>query len=288
LLPPAPRKIRRRRGYYQIAMQHVFLVVLVMFLQVFWTISVGTVRILWFSTTVPATVTKILVSPGARGPSYDLLVGYDFGGAEYSDKLSVGPRQAESLKEGDTVPVQVVPERPDRAHLYQENYPYLFVTILLCLFTLLPTAALIKMLWQLYGAPWQLRALMREGAATSARIVNKKETSGRCPNYIICYEYQAPSPETFAPVKVKASMNVQPEDLLKAAVGDDVVVLYQPERPRKSVICRYADYEFVSSALAEGPREISAAATPLTWHWLAMMLIAGLAFLAITRLFGWW
>src|SRR5262249_53481895 len=147
--------------------------------------------------------TKILVSPGERGPSYDVLIGYDFGGAEYSHRVSIAPRQTESLKEGDTVLVQVVPERPDRAQLYQEDYPYLFVTILLCLFTLLPTAGLLKMLWQLYVAPWQLRGLLREGAATSARIVDKQETSGRCPTYTIAYEYQAPSPETFAPVKVR-------------------------------------------------------------------------------------
>ena len=133
-----------------------------MFLHIFWTISVGTVRILWFSTTVPAKVTKIVVSPGDRGPSYDLLVAYHFSDAEYSHKLSIAPREAESLKEGDTVQVQVLPERPDRAQLYQENYPYVFVTVLLCLFTLMPTAGLGKMLWELYVAPWQLRALMRE------------------------------------------------------------------------------------------------------------------------------
>jgi hypothetical protein len=287
LLPSPPRKVRRCR-YFQLAGHYVFLVVLLMFVQVFWSITVGTLQILWFSTVVPATVTNIQVSPGGRGPSYNLCVSYDFQGAAYAHQISIGPRQAEELKPGDVVSVQLLPERPDRPQLYQEDYPCVFVTVLLCLFTLLPTGGLAKLLWQLFVAPWQVRMLMREGAATPGRIVDKKQTSGRCPTYRIAYEYQAPSPDTLAPVAVRTSMNVQLEDFLQAAVGDEVVVLYQPKRPRKSVIGRYTDYQFVSSSdLAEDPRGTSAPTISIS-HGLAILFIVGLAFFAIAKLCGWW
>src|SRR5260370_1218556 len=110
---------------------------------------------------------------------------------------------------------------------------------------------------------------MREGTATSAKIMHKKEVLGRSPAYTVAYEYQAPSEAvaglaSSAPVTVKASMRVSPEDFQEAVIGDEVVVLYRPERPRRSVICRYADYEFVPSAFAERPRETSGATNPLT------------------------
>src|SRR5260370_33201572 len=135
-IPPPPRQIRRRRGHYQIAIHYLFLVVLVMIASLFWQIAAGVVKLLWFSTLVPAKVTEVLVTPGERGPSYEIVVAYHFGEAEYSEKLTVGAHEAASLKEGHTVQVQVLPERPDRGQLYRQDYPHRFVTILLCLFAL--------------------------------------------------------------------------------------------------------------------------------------------------------
>src|SRR5438132_7958785 len=88
-IPSPPRQIRRRRGYWQIAVSHLFLVVVLMVASLFWQIATGTVRLLWFSEKVPANVTKVLVTPGDRGPSYDIVVAYRFGEADYSEKLNV-------------------------------------------------------------------------------------------------------------------------------------------------------------------------------------------------------
>src|SRR5947209_6099140 len=99
LLPPPPRRIRRRRGHLQIFFNHLFLVFLMTFSSIFLQISIGVVRLLWFSTLVPATVTKIVVTPGEPVPSYDLSIAYRFGQAEYSEKINIGPREVEMLKE---------------------------------------------------------------------------------------------------------------------------------------------------------------------------------------------
>jgi hypothetical protein len=293
LLPPPPRRIRRRRGYLQIFFNHLFLVFLMMFSSIFLQISIGVVRLLWFSTLVPATVTKIVVTPGEPVPSYDLSIAYRFGQGEYSEKINIGPREVEMLKEGDTVQVQVLPERPDRGQLYREHYPDVLVTILLCIFTLGPLFAIGKMVWNLYVLPWQLRNLMRAGAAVSGFIVNKKQGPGRPPVCKVMYEYQVPSQslaglQTSAPAMIKASMNVPPEDFHSAAVGDNVIVLYNPNRPRQSVIWHYADYEFVAATPSGSVEQTLPSRNPVRWHYVQVVVTAVLLFLGIAWLLGWW
>jgi Protein of unknown function (DUF3592) len=292
-LPPPPRQLRRRRGLWQIAGAHFFLVIALMVASLFWQIAIGTVRLLWFSEMVPANVTKVMVTSGDRGPSYDILIDYRFGDADYSEKVNVAPQEAEALKAGDTVPVQVLPEHPDRAQLYRENYPYVFVTVLLCLFALGPTAGVAKMLWDLYVSPWKLRALMRNGEATSGVIMSRKDTSARCPTYTVTYEYRLPShaeagQDTTTPVTIKASMKVPKEVSLGAQVGEKVVVLYRPERPGTSVLYRYADYEILSPAIGEGERDRVGTGNWLTRRGLPIALSAGVLVLGVGRMLGWW
>jgi hypothetical protein len=259
----------------------------------FWQIAAGTVRLLWFSEKVPANVTKVLVTPGDRGPSYDIVVAYRFGEEDYSEKLNVAPQEAEALKAGDTVHVQVLPEYPDRGQLYRAHYPYVFVTVLLCLFAMGPTAGVGKMLWELYVSPWKLRALMRHGEATSGVIVDRKETSGRCPIYTVTYEYWLSSysvagRDTSPPVTLKTSMKVPKDTSLGAQVGDQVVVLYRPERPGTSVLYRYADYEIISPTLGDGGRETVETGNWLTWRGIPIALSVGVLVFGVGRMLAWW
>src|SRR5262249_31259310 len=146
------------------------------------------------STVVQAEVTKVRVTPGVRGPSHEIAVAYRLGEMAYSDNVRISSREAESLKEGDAVRVQVLPERPQRAHLYYEHYPSRFVTVFCFLIASMPTLGVGRLLWELYVAPWKLRSLMRQGEVTTGIIVDKKEIPGRCPAFTITYEYQVPPP----------------------------------------------------------------------------------------------
>jgi hypothetical protein len=246
-VPPPPRTVRRRRGYYQIFVTYATLVIILLFCQVFWMVAVGQVKLHFFGIVVPARVTKVWSEPGARGPSYRVAVAYRFEDADYTQKLSVG--DARALKVGDTLPVEVLAEAPDRACRYYEHYPFWFVTILCCVFALGPTAAVGKCLWDLYVAPWRLRRLLRHGEATAGVVVDKKAKSGRPPTYTLTYQFQPPARPwegtgTATPPAVRASMKVYPDDFLGCQVGDPVFVVYDPSRPRRSVIYRYADYEY--------------------------------------------
>jgi hypothetical protein len=224
---------------------YVILVAALMFAYLFWTIALGQVRLQFFGTIVPARVEKIWSVPGPRGPTSWISVAYRYEDTAYTQRqLCIGNSEATKLKVGDTLPVEVLPERPTQAVQYHENYPFWFVTIFSCVIALLPTAAVAKALWDLYVAPWRRRALLCRGEATTGVIVDKKESEGRQPTYSLTYQFRPAAQPWQDSAEVRASMRVGPEDYQACQVGDQVAVVYHPDRPRRSVIYRYADFEF--------------------------------------------
>ena len=66
-IPSPPRRVRRHRGYFVLVGRWVMLVPFAMFLFIYVQIAVGTVRLMWFSELVPATVTQAEIEPDGRG-----------------------------------------------------------------------------------------------------------------------------------------------------------------------------------------------------------------------------
>jgi hypothetical protein len=245
-LPPPPRQVRRRRGHLQMVGHFVMIVAALMFAYLFWTIALGQVRLQFFGTIVPARVEKIWSVPGPRGPTLWISVAYHYEDKAYAQRqLCVGNSEAKKMKVGDTLPVEVLPGWPTQAVQYHENHPFWFVTIFSCAIALLPTAAAAKALWDLYVAPWRRRDLLCRGEATTGVIVDKKESEGRQPTYSLTYQFRPAAQPWQDSADVRAKMCVGPEEFLGCQTGDRVVVVYSPERPRRSVIYRFADFEFV-------------------------------------------
>jgi len=73
-----------------------------------------------------------------------------------------------------------------------------------------------------------------------------------------------------------------------AAVGDNVIVLYNPTRPRQSVIWHYADYEFVAATPSGSVEQTLPSRNPVPWHYVQVVVTAVLLFLGIAWLLGWW
>jgi hypothetical protein len=222
------------------------LVAALMFAYLFWTIALGQVRLQFCGTIVPARVEKVWSVPEARGPRSWVAVAYRYNDTAYKNRqLCVSNAEAKALKVGDALPVEVLPECPERAVQYHENHPFWFVTIFSCALALLPTAAAAKALWDLYVAPWRRRALLCRGEAATGTIVDKKESAGRQPTYTLTYQFRPTSQTWQDTADVRAKMRVGPEEFLGCQTGDRVVVVYSPDRPRWSVIYRFADFEFV-------------------------------------------
>jgi Protein of unknown function (DUF3592) len=250
-IPSAPRRVRRYRGYFALIGQWVFAIPLMMFLFVYLQIAFGTIRFMWFSDLVPATVTRAATEPGGRGGEiWNLTLTYRYAGNDYSQTIHTGIRAGETFKAGDKVHVQLLPEQADRAGLYDPDYPVRFVTVLMCAFAVLPLMVPFKAFWHFVLVPGRLRRLLRDGATTTGVIVDKAQVRGRPPTYQVTYEYRAPpEPEGgqqwSTPVAVRRSMPVPLEDFLAAQIGDPVAVIYRPERPGSGVVPRYTDYQLV-------------------------------------------
>jgi hypothetical protein len=253
-IPSPPRRVRRRRGYALLVVQWLFLIPLGMFTVVYVGIAVGTIRWMWFSDLVPGTVTEAQIEPGDRGGRvWDLTLAYTFGGVDYSKTIRTGVRAGESFTPGGKVQVQVLPERPDWGNLYDPDYPVRLVTILMCLFGLLPLMVPFKVLSHMIVAPWRLRRLLRDGAVTTGVIVDKAQVRGRPPTYQVTFAFQVPPPpddgqESAIPVTIHRSMPVPLDDFLAAQSGDAVAVIYRPERPSSGVVPRFTDYQLVCDA----------------------------------------
>lgn len=248
VLADVPRRIRRRRGYYQVVIHLVSLLVLLLFAGLFFQIAFGSIRFLWFAELVQASVTRIDFTQASRGENCDLTVAYQMDGAEFSSKLRVATAEGKRYQPGDLVAIALLPERPDRPQLHSENYPRVFVTVLLVLFGLLPLAALVKLFWDMTVVPWRLRQVLRHGVAVNGVIVDKKEVRGRPPTYAVTYEYQVPARVDVGYAttdRITASMPVPWNDFQEAQIGATVVVYYCSRRPARSVIGQFSDYELI-------------------------------------------
>jgi hypothetical protein len=250
-IPPPPRRVRRSRGYIAFVGQWVVAIPLMMFLIIYVQIAYGTIRFMWFSESVPATVMRAEIEPGGRGGQiWNLSLAYRYAGHDYSHTIRTGIRAGETFKAGDNVHIQLLPEQADRGNLYDPDYPVRFVTLLMCAFGFLPLLVPFKVFWHFVVVPWRLRRLLRDGAATSGVIVDKAQVRGRPPTYQVTYEYRAPAEpeagqEWSTPVAICQSMPVPLEDFLTAQIGEPVAVIYRPERPGASVVPRFTDYQFV-------------------------------------------
>ncbi len=252
--PPAPRVVRRWRGFFRSAHLHIFLCFLGVMTLLFWKIGIGVVKILWFSEMVPARVVKVEVVQEEKGPGHYLDVAYRYDGAEYTDRLRISEQESATFKEGDRVEVLVLPEKPGRAHLKNENYPRVLVTVLMALIVLAPSYGVLKLLWVLYVVPFRVRQILRWGEKTSGVIVDKQEVRARPTGYRLEYAYrgrerentpfQGVPPGVEGPT-MRGMMMVEKEEYESVKVGDEVEVIYLPDRPTRSVMYRYADFEIL-------------------------------------------
>src|SRR5262245_8225446 len=100
-IPSPPRCVRRCRGYFALVGQWVVAIPLMMFLFVYLKIAVGTIRFMWMSDLVPATVTGAAIEPGGRGgQTWNLTLAYQYAGNAYSNTIHTGIREGETFKAG--------------------------------------------------------------------------------------------------------------------------------------------------------------------------------------------
>ena len=99
----------------------------------------------------------------------------------------------------------------------------------------------ITMLGMLRRAWLTPRRLVRDGQAVIGRITDKRmEQAGRSKAPTLFYEYEPAGGEV-----VKSRISVPRKTFVTTEAGSDVVVVYDPDRPRRSLIYDVCDFEAV-------------------------------------------
>ena len=86
-------------------------------------------------------------------------------------------------------------------------------------------------------SPLRQRRLLRDGQAVMGQITGKKVRKGKSTGYELTYIY--PRPDGYAQTR---TMEVRKGDYDLANAGDEVLVFYNPSRPKRSVIYEYCQY----------------------------------------------
>lgn len=86
-------------------------------------------------------------------------------------------------------------------------------------------------------SPLRQRRLLRDGQAVMGRITGKKVRKGKSAAYELTYIY--PRPDGYAQTR---TMDVRKSDYDLANAGDEVLVFYNPSRPKRSVLYEYCQY----------------------------------------------
>jgi hypothetical protein len=190
---------------------------------------------------VPGEVTSSRVGgKGARGVA---SVTYRVGAVTHRAEVAVDPAWARQLKRGDPVVVRALlwapgwqPHLPGRTAWIDLLVPLpLLPAVLVCFFA----GVFVVSPW------WRARThhfLLSRGRYAPGAVVGKAVTRRKNgETFSVRYAYAAGR-------EVEAAAEVGREEYESVAVGDPVAVLYDPGKPGRSLIYRFADYEVMPGA----------------------------------------
>jgi len=253
---PTPRPIRRRPGHGSfIGCVHIFilphtLVGIGALGYAIWT-SIMTVLIALMGEVVPGEVTERQKSrSGKGGTAYHVHYVYKVDGKDHTGSSQTDAAGFAQLDKGTRVNVRILPAFPEaEPQLLAPGTwnPWLGVAFV-WFFALFWNGIVSVFLWTLYVQPWLLRGVVARGTPTPGKIVNKEQRRGKSTTYLVHYEFEAPQVEANGLItgdveKWKGSMTVRPQDFDAAMIGAEETVLYDPNRPSRSLLYRFTDYE---------------------------------------------
>jgi Protein of unknown function (DUF3592) len=88
-----------------------------------------------------------------------------------------------------------------------------------------------------YIGPWRVRRLYRSGTPVEGRVISKRVSRGKSTAYYVRYAYQTADGDNF-----DREMTTSREHYEVASHGASVTVLYDPRKPRRSVVYEYGPH----------------------------------------------
>jgi hypothetical protein len=250
-LPPPPRQLRNRRRRGALWAFLPLLLIPHMWcgaMLPFWGLRelVDVVHFYQYGHVVPGRVQRLWTSRGKGGPSHHVGFTHELAGAEGTGEVTLNEAAYNRLAVGDAVEVRVLPgfrlgpqllvdgAQSPASNLWGMLVATVFWDGFMALFVCIAIVP-----------PLRQRKLVRLGVAVPGQITNKQEKrGGKSTTYVVCYCYMAPAPTPPGEaIEYQAEMAVRSKDYDDVLVEQRVTVLYDPRKPRRSLVYQCADYE---------------------------------------------
>ena len=224
-------------------------------------VALASTAVFLVGSNAPAQVTARNISRG-KNTSYRLQFVYREAGALHRDSQDVSASDYDATPIGAAVQVRRLTPLPNAQLVMPSGnrYPNPLPSWGFALFWNGIVSAFLYMAWV---APWQRKKLVAQGAATEGQITGKEIERGRNTSYVLRYRYApreysqnssdpfstlAPNALTRAPATppLSGTMNVAKADYEAAHEGDFVTIIYDQDKPKRSLIYRYAEFQCVA------------------------------------------
>jgi hypothetical protein len=172
---------------------------------------------------------------------------YVVDGQMHSSRDRISGNRYESLDVGDRVPLRVPARAPQSARIKTVGTPSETLGVLIALgIAAVPAGIAGAFFWNLYYVPWVHRRLARQGTPTRGVIREIESGDGRGGRWFrIQYEFENRGDDPSRVQTGSTTANGPAAEALK--VGDVVTVVYDPQRPRRSVLYALGHYQAVAS-----------------------------------------
>jgi hypothetical protein len=206
--------------------------------------TVQYLRVLTFGVECDGRVVRKTETKGGKGTHYGVEYAYAVGGVEHAGRVTVNRNEYAEVTGGDPVAVRAVESAPE-----YDPWPRLpgqwapARALGYWAIALFWNGIMSLFLWGAYVRPWRDRRLVRVGqpAAGVVRAVVTRNTRPR--SYRVTYEYTVPDRFGLADAVRTGSMVTDRWDATRYLPGRPVTVLYDPDRPGRSVVYELTAYQ---------------------------------------------
>jgi hypothetical protein len=206
--------------------------------------------VLLAGTDVEGHITAKTEHPHRKGAYYTADYAFTVDGDAYAAQMPINADEYAALRVGQTIPVRAWDAAPHAAHWVDAAASSPLKPVGAAWFgALLWNGFMSVVVWFLYVVPWRRRQLVRYGVPTAGvvrAIVYCKD--GKADARRIEYEY-TPGPSELFRDRLSGSVKITPQRAAEVKVGNVLTVLYDPRRPKRSVLYKFSDYK-ARSAMA--------------------------------------
>jgi hypothetical protein len=251
LATPPPRRVRHRDGFGAgcglwairlFILPHMIAGVVILGTALRTTVQY--VRVLAVGVECEGRVVSKTAEKGSKGHVYySVDYAYPLNGVEHHGRVPVDQDVYDRLNVGDPVPVRTLEADPEKSPWPRIGSRSAPMEVLVAWGVALFWNGFMTVgIWFLYVRPWRARRLIRYGEPTVGEIRTwaSVPVKGRTA-YKLTYEYTAPD-ATGLPAPRTGKMTTELKDGADYQPGRPVTVVYDPEKPWRSVIYALGDY----------------------------------------------